>query len=342
MTIAPHSARATAAVHGGRVEERLAKLEGAESALILGTGTAAIACTMLALLRSGDHLVASAWLNANARRLFETELPNLGVTVDFVDPTETRGWRQSVRPNTRVLFLSSLVDPTTRVTDLNPPRLLAQELGIALVVDSTHASPINFRPIEHGADVVIHAGEAYLHSEHGAQAGVVCAADAVIDEVREKMQLWGQSPDAQMVRQLDCGVATLDVRVARQNANAEQVAEWAATQTNIRQVFFPGLPTHPDHEVAAATFDGFGSMIVLDLGDDATQAQRVISRLNLFRDAATIGGTASFVQALGVALSDEVAPASHYDAAMSQGAIRLGVGIEDAGDLIADLAQAME
>lgn len=341
MTTAPHIARATTTVHGGRVEERLANLEGAESALILGTGMAAIACTMLALLRSGDHLVASAWLSADARRFFETELPNLGVGVDLIDPTETRGWRKNIRPNTRVLFLSSPADPTTRVTDLNPPRLLAQELGIALVVDSTHASPINFRPIEHGADVVIHAGEAYLHSEHGLQAGVVCAAEAVIDEVREKMLLWGQLPDPHMVQQLDRGVATLDVRVSRQNANAEHVAEWAAAQANIRRVYFPGLATHPDHEVAAATFDGFGSTVVLDLGDDATHAQQVISRLHLFRHTDAIGGCASLVRALGVALTGNALPPSH-PTPMSQGAIRLGIGIEDAGDLIADLAQAME
>ena len=329
-------------MHGGRVDERLARLEGAEAALILGTGMAAIACTMLSLLRSGDHLVASTWLDGDARRFFEAELPGLGVSVDFVDPTETRGWRKKIRTNTRLLFLGTPVDPTTRVADLNPPRLLAQELGIALVVDSTHASPINFRPIEHGADIVIHAGEAYLHSEHGLQAGVVCGPEAVIDEVREKMVLWGQAPDAKMVEQLDRGVTTLEMRVSRQNANAEHVAEWAAAQAGIRQVYYPGLSSHPDHDVAAATLDGFGSTIVLDLGDDAAQAQRVISRLALFRNSVSIGGSASLVRALGVALSDTAVLPSPQTITVSQGAVRLGIGIEDASELIADLAQALE
>jgi len=346
VTNAPHTARATDAVHGGRVEERLAILEGAESALILGTGMAAIACTMLSLLRSGDHLVASEWLSGDARRFFESELPNLGIAINFVDPTETRGWRKHIRTNTRVLFVGTPTDPTTRVADLNPARLLAQELGIALVVDSTHASPINFRPLEHGADVVIHAGEAYLHSERGFQAGVVCGPEAVIDEVREKMLRWGQSPDAKMVEQLDRGVTTLHVRVTRQNANAERVAEWAAVQESIHHVLYPGLASHPDHEVAAATLDGFGSTIVLDFGDDAAKARRVVSRLSLFRSSTPIGGSASVVRALGaapgVALADAPVLLPQQPIAVSPGAVRLGIGIEDPSDLIADLAQALE
>ena len=340
--MASHPARATMVVHGGRVEERLASLEGAESALVLGTGMAAVACTMLSLLRSGDHLVASSWLNGDVRRFFETELPNLGIDVAFVDPTETRGWRRMIRTNTRLLFLGTPVHSTTRVADLNPPRLLAQELGIALVVDSTHASPINFRPIEHGADVVIHSGDAYLHSEQGLQAGVVCGAQALIDEVREKMLLWGQSPDAGMVAQLDRGLKTLDIRVARHNANAEQVARWAASQASIRQTYYPGLPSHIDHEVAAATLDGFGSTVVLDFGDDAMKALRVTSRLHLFRSSAAIGGGGSLACALAVAASDTALSRSPQPLTMSEGAVRLGIGLEDATDLIADLAQAME
>lgn len=342
MMMAPRPARATTVVHGGRVEERLASLEGAESALVLGTGMAAVACTMLSLLRSGDHLVASSWLNGAVRRFFETELPNLGIDVTFVDPTATRGWRRMIRTNTRLFFLDTPVDPTTRVADLNPARLLAQELGLALVVDSTHASPINFRPIEHGADVVIHAGEAYLHSEDGLQAGVVCGAEALIDEVREKMLLWGQSPDAAMVENLERGLRTLDIRVARQNANAEQVARWAASHESIRQCFYPGLSSHIDYDVAVATLDGFGSTVILDLGDDVAKATRVISRLTVFRSSVSIGGGASSARALGIAVGGRAVPPSQQPLLISEGAIRLGIGLEDASDLIADLAQALE
>ncbi|WP_396202287.1 aminotransferase class I/II-fold pyridoxal phosphate-dependent enzyme, partial [Gemmatimonas sp.] len=133
------------------VVRQLAQLERTESAIVLASGMAAVACTMVSLLRPGDHLLACRWLRPETHRFFSHELPALGVSVSFVDPTETRGWRRSLTRTTRVVYLESPVDPTGRLVDMRPVRTLAQELGIALVVDATLASPINFRPVEHGA-----------------------------------------------------------------------------------------------------------------------------------------------------------------------------------------------
>ncbi len=316
-------ARATVAVHGGRVEQRLAALEQAEAAIVLSSGMAALTCTMLALLRAGDHVVAGSWLHDEARRFFQHELPNLGIDVTFVDPTEARGWRRATRGNTRLFFVSSPVNPTTRVVDLNPPRLLAQELGIALVVDATFASPIAFRPLEQGADVVIHSGAVYLHGEFGLHAGVVCGAEAVIDEVQDKMAVWGHAPDPVTVDSLGRSLKTLEIRVRRQCENAAQIAQWAEARPQSARVLYPGLASHPDHAIASTTLDAFGSMILIELAPPLSAAS-LVSQLRLFRDTPTLGG----VDSLACAISER--------------AVRLAVGVEDAGDLMRDLEQAIE
>jgi len=335
-------ARATVAIHGETLEARLAALDGAESAVVLGSGMAAIACTMLSLLRAGDHVVVSDWLHGDARRFFEQELPGLAIEVTFVDPTETRGWRRVTRGNTRLFFLESPVCETTRVIDLNPPRLLAQELGIALVVDSSAASPVNFRPIEQGADLVVQSAAMLLHSEHGLQAGVVCGADAVIDEVRGRMSVWGHMPDAILYAQLERGVRTLDIRVRRQCHNAEQIARWAESHAAVQSVYYPGLRSHPDHDIAATTLDNFGNQLVLDLTGGANAATALVSRVRLFRHRAALGGVSSVVHDVGAFAN--AMPGEHVvdGVVLHAGAVRLSIGIEEASDLIADLAQALE
>jgi cystathionine beta-lyase/cystathionine gamma-synthase len=176
------------------VQERLALLEGAEAALALSSGMGATACAMLALLRPGDHLVSSAWLYGGTHKLFTQEFASLGIETTLVDPMHTRGWRQALRPSTRAVFVESPVNPTTRVLDLRPLAQLTREIGLALVVDSTFASPVNFRPLEHGADVVIHSATKYLNGHHDILAGAVMGTASYIEEVRQKMTVWGRRP----------------------------------------------------------------------------------------------------------------------------------------------------
>jgi cystathionine beta-lyase/cystathionine gamma-synthase len=214
------------------VQQRLASLEGTEAALVLGSGMGALACGMLALLRPGDHLLASEWIYGGARRLFAEEFPRLGIATTMVDPTGSREWRRHLRRETRALFLESPSNPACRVIDLAPLRRLASGQGVALVVDSTFASPINFRPIEHGADVVIHSATKYLNGHNDVLGGVVAGTASYIEEVRQKMMMWGQAPDPFACWLLERGLKTLDVRVRRQNDNAMELATWLAGQTD--------------------------------------------------------------------------------------------------------------
>ncbi len=303
---------------------RLAELEGAESALVLASGRAAVACTVLALLRPGDHLLTVASLCESTRHFFDHELPALGVEVTYVDPSDTRGWRRGLRRTTRALYVESPVIRSGRLVDLRPPRTLAQELGIALIVDATAASPMNFTPIAHGADVVLHDAT-YLLEPHGeGEAGVVAGTEGLVEEVRLKMETWGAVPNPLAHVQLDRGLATLEVRVQRQNATAQALAAWAERHRDIRAVEWAGLATHPDHPLAEEWCKGPGSQVHLRL-DEAHDAWRVAAHAS-DRLADTRGGRNVITR-----ITEGTEP----------GWLRVQVGLEPVDTIIAALISAL-
>ena len=323
------------------VQRRLALLEGAEAGLLLGSGMGATACALLALLRPGDHLLASAWIYGGTHRLLTQEFASGVIDVTLVDPTETRDWRKRLRRETRAIFLESPVNPTCRVLDMRPVRLLTQESGLALVVDSTFASPVNFRPLEHGADVVIHSTTKYLNGHHDALGGAVLGTASYVEEVRQKMMTWGQAPDPFACWLLERGLKTLDVRVRRHNENAMRVATWAEDRKEIRRVHFPGLASHPDHQVAAAQLDGFGGMLAIELTGGGKSADRMLRRLKIWQHAPSLGGVDSLVSEPRYTSHSHFSPDERAQIGIPDGFLRLSVGIEDADDLIADLEQAV-
>lgn len=299
------------AIHGGQGERRLAAMHGAEAALLTASASGATALALQALLRPGDHLLTSAWVSGAVHKLLTQEFDRVGIAVTMVDPMESRGWRKRLRKETRAIFLESPVNPTCRVIDLRPVTLLTKELGLALVVDSTFAGPINFRPIEHGADVVI-------------QSNVILGSAPVVEEARDKMALWGQIPDARAGEQLERDLETLAVRTARQNESAMRIAEWADGQKGIKRAHYPGLPSHDDHAIAKHHLHGFGAMLALELAGDGRVADRFLRRLTLWASAPSGGGNNSIAT-----------PAAN-------GLVRLITGLEEADDLIADLEQALK
>lgn len=323
------------------VQRRLAMLEGGEAALVLASGMGATACALLALLRPGDHLLASSWIYGGTHELLTREFAALGIAVTLVDPLETRGWRKRVRRETRAIFIESPVNPTCRVLDLRPISYLTHEIGLALVVDSTFASPINLRPLEHGADVVLHSATKYLNGHHDVLGGVVVGTQPYIEEVVNKMRVWGQAPDPFACWMLERGLKTLDVRVRRQNENALRIAQWCEERKEIRRVHYPGLPDHPDHEVARSTMSGFGGMLGIELAGGAKAAERFIRRLKLFVHAPSLGGVDSLVSEPRYSSHAHVDADARARAGIPDGFLRLSIGIEDANDLIADLEFAL-
>lgn len=323
------------------VQRRVAALEGAEAAVLLGSGMGAIACALLVLLRPGDHLVASSWIYGGAVELISKELTTLGIEVSLVDPLEPRVWRRTLRNETRAVFLETPANPSCRVIDLRPISYVTREHGIALVVDSTFASPINLRPIEHGADVVVHSATKYLNGHHDVLGGVVCGTASYVEEVRRKMMLWGQAPDPFGAWLLERGLKTLDVRIKRHNDNAMRIAEWCSERKEIRRVHYPGLPTHPDHATAKSLMDGFGGMMAIELAGGAAAAEKFLRKLKIFRHAPSLGGADSLVSEPRFTSHVHLTPDERAEAGIPDGFLRLSVGIESAKDLIGDIEQAL-
>ena len=323
------------------VQARLAALDGAEAGLVLASGMGATACALLALLRPGDHLLASRGIYGGTQELLTREFASFGINVTLVNPHESRAWRRGLRKETRALFLESPVNPSCRVVDLRPLSYLAHENGVALVVDSTFASPVNFRPLEHGADVVIHSATKFLNGHHDVLGGAVLGTASYIDEVRRKMILWGQAPDPFACWMLERGLKTLDVRVRRQNENAMAIASWAEARKEVKVVHYPGLASHPDHAVAVHHMDGFGGMLGLELTGGARAAERFIRKLRLVRHAPSLGGVDSLVCEPRFTSHTQLTSEQRAALGIPDGFLRLSIGIEDASDLIADLEQAL-
>ena len=323
------------------IQKRLALLEGSEAALALASGMGATACAMLALLRPGDHLLASSWIYGGTHRLFMQEFVGMGIHVTLVDPLETRAWRKRLRRETRAIFVESPVNPTCRVLDLKPISYLTKEVGLALVVDSTFASPANFRPLEHGADVVIHSTTKFLNGHHDALGGAVMGTASYVEEVRQKMMVWGQAPDPFACWLLERGLKTLDVRVKRSNENALRLARWCSERKEVKRVHYPGLESHPDHEIAKEQLDGFGGMLALELTGGGKATERFVRRLRLFTHAASLGGVDSLVSEPRYTSHAHHSAEERARIGVPDGFLRLSIGIEDADDLIADLEQAL-
>ncbi|HET7553033.1 MAG TPA: aminotransferase class I/II-fold pyridoxal phosphate-dependent enzyme [Gemmatimonadaceae bacterium] len=323
------------------LQKRLALLEGAEAALVLASGMGATACAMLALLRPGDHLLASEWIYGGTHRLFTQELAPLGIEVTLVNPDEPRAWRRKLRKHTRAIFVETPVNPSCRVLDLRPISYLTRNSGIALVVDSTFASPVNFRPLEHGADVVIHSATKFLNGHHDVLAGVVMGTASYVEEVRQKMIVWGQAPDPFACWLLERGLKTLDVRVRRQNENALRLAQWCSERPEFSRVHYPGLPSHPDHELARETMEGFGGMMAVELAGGGDAAHSFVSRLAVVTHAASLGGVDTLVSEPRYTSHAHIAAEERAALGIPDGFVRISVGIESAEDLIADFAQAL-
>jgi cystathionine beta-lyase/cystathionine gamma-synthase len=320
---------------------RLAALEGAEAAIFLGSGMGATALAHLAILAPGDHLVSSDWIYGGTRRLFQGQFGRLGIEVSFVDPANPRGWKRHVRSNTRAVFVETPTNPLMRIIDLEPLAALCHTEGIALIVDSTFASPVNLRPIEFGADVVIHSATKYLNGHSDVIAGAVAGTEEVVEEVRQLMHVWGPALDPHAAWLVERGLKTLDVRMARHNANGLAFAEWASEVDAFRAVHYPGLPSHPDHATAALQLDGFGGMVSLELAGGAEAAERMLRRLRIAQHAPSLGGVETLVSEPRLTSHAALTPDQRAAQGIADGLVRVSLGIEDVEDVIADFTRAL-
>ena len=323
------------------IARRLALLEGAEAAIFVASGMGATALAHLAVLRPGDHLLSSQWIYGGAYRLFTQEFGRLGIEVSFVNPLESRTWKRALRKTTRAIFVETPTNPLLRVVDLEPLATLCKAEGLALIVDSTFATPINYRPLEHGADVVIHSATKYLNGHGDVIAGAVAGTESVIEEVRRLMQVWGQALDPMAAWLIERGMKTLVVRVERHNATGVKVAEWCSRQAAFGAVHHPSLPTHPDHETARRILAGYGGMLAVEVKGGAAAAERFLRGLTIATHAPSLGGVETLVSEPRLTSHASLTAAQRRQAGIPDGFLRFSLGLEDADDIIAVFAQAL-
>jgi cystathionine beta-lyase/cystathionine gamma-synthase len=322
------------------VARKVAALEGMEAALALGSGMGAIASTLLALTKQGDHVAASSLLYGGTHTLLASELPLRGVETTFVDPVDG-DWATALRPETRVVYLELPANPSLRVPDPRPVVKLAHARGIPVVADVTFASPVNFRGGEVGIDVVVHSATKYLGGHADLIAGVVAGPREIIDEVHRVSKFYGAVLDPHAAWLLDRGLRTLDVRVKRHNENAQKVAEWLTAQDAVARVDYPGLPSHPDHAVAEELMDGFGGMVSFVLKGGGPAADRFVSALRIALAAPSLGGVETLVSQPRYTSHVGLTREEREVTGVPDGFVRLSIGIEDASDLVADFEQAL-
>lgn len=323
------------------VARRYAALEGAERAVFLSSGMAATAMAHLAVLAPGDHLLASRWIYGGTRALFDQEFGRHGITVSYVDPDKPRDWRKAMRPETRAIFVEAVTNPLMRVVDVPAIAKVAHDRGIALLVDNTFTSPVLFRPLEAGADVVITSATKYLAGHSDVIAGAVAGPAPVIEEVTRLMRNWGPAIDPHAAWLTERGMKTLALRMERASANARAVAEWAAARPEFAAVHWPGLPGHPDHALAREMLSGFGAMVGLQLAGGPAAAERLCARVQVIVHAPSLAGVESLLSEPRRTSHKDMPAAERAELGFPDGFVRLSCGCEDAEDLIADLEGAL-
>jgi cystathionine beta-lyase/cystathionine gamma-synthase len=322
------------------VERQLAALDRAEAALLFASGMAATATTLLAHARAGDEIVCSAAIYGGTLHLLNDLLSRFELRPRFV-ALEQLTDPAVIGERTRIVWFESPINPTLRCVDVAAVADSCRARGVLSVLDNTFASPINQQPLALGVDLAMQSATKYLNGHSDVTGGVVAGPARLIAPIEKARRLVGTVMDPLPAYALGRGLKTLPLRIARHNANAQAVAEFLAGDARVSQVYYPGLRSHPDHPIAARQMAGFGGMICFDLDGDYARAERLYDRLRVIKRAASLGGIESLISMPVLTSqwghSDEELRA----AGVTRGMLRLSVGLEDAGDLIADLDQAL-
>lgn len=321
-------------------EGKLASLERAEKALLFGSGMAAITTTLLARLSAGDHLVMVSDCYHRTREFALAFLDRWGIHTSLVPVNDSIALDDAIQPNTRLIFAETPTNPYLRVIDLEHVVRVARHHGISTVVDSTFATPVNLRPLELGADLVIHSASKYLGGHNDLLAGVVAGSGLLLAGIEHARGVMGGISNPNDAYLLLRGLKTLDLRVRHQNEAGMCVARFLEHHPAVRRVYYPGLPSHPDYEVARDLMRGFGGVVSFEVEGDFEATGRFIDGLRLPYIGPTLGGVESIVQQPAALFS--LHPAERRAAGLADNLVRYAVGIEDPSDLIADLDQALK
>jgi cystathionine gamma-synthase len=324
-------------------ERKIAALEGGAQALLFASGMNAITTTLLTLLSSGDHLVVTDGCYSRTQQFIRELLPRWGIEATFVDSDDAASLKAALsdasQPNTRAIVCETPTNPYLRVMDLSHVVKVAHRHDAVTIIDSTFATPINLRPLEHGLDLVMHSATKYLGGHNDLLAGAIVGSSDLIEEIKGTRDVLGGVGSPHDAYLLLRGLKTLDLRVRRQNESAQRVAEYLEGQRAVRRVYYPGLASHPDHQTARRQMRGFGGVVSFDIDGGLERTGRFVDRLRLPYVGPTLGGVESVVRQQAIFASPD--PDERRKLGVADNLVRYAVGIEDVDDLIADLDQAL-
>ena len=323
-------------------ERRMAALEGAEDARAMASGMAAVSAALLCQLKAGDHIVAAKQLFGSCRWVAETLCPKFGIETTIIDGTSPEAWEAAIRPNTKVFFLESPTNPTLAVIDIAAVTALANAHGITVVVDNVFATPLYQKPLELGAHVVVYSATKHIDGQGRCLGGIVLSSKDWIDEnLHDYFRHTGPSLSPFNAWTLLKGLETLPLRVAQQTASAGQIADFLAGHGKVAQVIYPGRADHPQAAIIARQMAGGSTMVCMELNGGKDAAFAFENALEIFAISNNLGDAKSLVTHPSTTTHKNLSEEARLEQGIRPGTVRLSVGLEHAGDLIADLEQAL-
>ena len=322
--------------------DKLASLENAESALVTASGMAAISTSLLTVLSAGDHLLAQDCLYGGTHDFVTRDLEKFGISYTFIDGNDPESWEKKVRPNTKAVYIETISNPLMQVPDLEAVVEFAKHNKLVSIIDNTFASPINFRPPEHGFDLSVHSATKYLNGHSDIVAGAVIGGSGLVEQITHRLNHLGGSLDPHAAFLLHRGVKTLAVRVKCQNESALRIARFLEKHPGISKVNYPGLESHPDHGRARSLFDGFGGMMSFELRGGVEAAELFMRKARLPIVAPSLGGVETLMTRPSRTSHSGMLVDERRRLGISDELIRFSVGIEAANDIITDLDQALK
>jgi cystathionine beta-lyase/cystathionine gamma-synthase len=322
-------------------EDKIAALEGAQEGLVFSSGMAAITTTIISLLGKGDHLIATEDLYGNTYHFLRNELKRTGIELSLIKSENAKNIKRYFRKNTRGIFLETPTNPLLKVIDIQNLARATGNRSIKIMVDNTFATPVNQRPLELGADVVIHSGSKYLNGHSDVIAGLVAGNRKDLDIIEEMRTTLGGSMDPHAAFLLQRGMMTLAIRVQRHNENGMKVAEFLEGHKKVNRVNYPGLQSHPSHELASEMLDGFGGMLSFEVKGRRKDANKFLKSLKLLLAAPSLGGVETLISIPAETSHSYLSRKERLGQGIKDNLVRVSVGIEDFEDIKKDLNQAL-
>ncbi len=323
------------------LHEKLASLENAEAALVASSGMAAISTSLLSILSSGDHLLAQDCLYGGTHDFVTRDLRTFGITYDFINGDQPESWEKKLKPNTKAIYVETITNPTMQVGDHKAVVEFAKSHGLVTLIDNTFASPVNFRPSERGFDLSLHSCTKYLNGHSDIVAGAVIGRAELVEKVKLRLDHLGGSLDPHACFLLHRGVKTLALRVRYQNESALKIAKFLHGHKAVEKVNYPGLESHPQHNRAQELFDGFGGMLSFELKGGSNAAERFIKNTALPIKAPSLGGVETLLTIPAKTSHSGMTQEDRNALGITDGLIRMSVGIENTDDIIEDFTQAL-